>query len=342
MSTAIPAAICVPVRNEERLVAALIAALAGLDRRGVALAVFLHLDSCTDGTEQVVRAAAASLPFALSVACGDGLAAPNAGRARRAAMALGLAHASAPGGILLTTDADSRPAPDWLQATVAALGVADVAAGRIERCGGPADPIQSRLEAYYDRLHRYRRTMDPVPWEAGETHHFSGGANLAFRTDAYRAIGGFSAIPSGEDATALDEAARTGLRVRRDRAMLVRTSSRRHGRAPGGLAAALRAIDVGGLPLVAHPAAAAWQYGAQAQARAAFARIDSAGVREALGRAIALSADHVLGVARDCANAEAFAMRIVPAAPFGDQSVPLPEAELALAELERELCDKAA
>ena len=144
MSTAIPADICVPVRNEERLAAALIAALAGLDRRGVALAVFLHLDSCTDGTERVVRDAAASLPFTLSVECGDGLAAPNAGRARRGAMALGLRHASAAGGILLTTDADSRPAPDWLQATVAALSVSDVAAGRIERCGGPAEPGTGR------------------------------------------------------------------------------------------------------------------------------------------------------------------------------------------------------
>ena len=49
--------------------------------------------------------------------------------------------------------------------------------------------------------------------------------------------------------------------------------------------------------------------------------------------AIGLTADHVLGVARDCANAEAFAMRLVPVPPEGMRSVPLPVAERELARL---------
>ncbi|MFV3517307.1 hypothetical protein ACNJD8_22105, partial [Mycobacterium tuberculosis] len=94
--------------------------------------------------------------------------------------------------------------------------------------------MQSRVERYYDGLYRYRRFLDPVSWESDDCHHFGGGANLAVRASAYRAIGGFKVLPVGEDATLLDDAARAGFRVRRDSAMSVVTSSRRDGRTEGG------------------------------------------------------------------------------------------------------------
>ncbi|WP_419808916.1 glycosyltransferase [Sphingomonas sp.] len=329
-SEGVTVAICVPVRDEAAALPSLLDALAGLDRRGLAVTFCCYLDSCTDASEALLRAA----PVRVEV--GPMRADANAGRARAAAMAMGLATVGyEAGALLLSTDADSRPRSDWLQAACAALAVADVAAGRIE-CDR-VDARQVRVERYYDRLHGYRRAVDPVPWEAGGCHH-AGGANLAVRADVYHALGGFLPLPAGEDARLLDDAARAGFRVRHDPAMAVETSARRIGRVPGGLATSLDALAANGLPRVQHPAAAAWQYARHALARAMFARGDWA----AVGQAVGLSADHVLGVARDCPNAEAFAMRIVPAAPDAARLVPLAEAERALAALELALCRGAA
>ena len=58
------------------------------------------------------------------------------------------------------------------------------------------------------------------------------------------------------------------------------------------------------------------------------------------GDRIGLTGDHVIGVARDCPNAEAFAMRVVPALP-DIPDVTLAAAEQALATLEHQLCEQA-
>lgn len=326
--------ICVPARNEEQALPALLDALSGLDGENGAIAVCMYLDACVDGSEALLRQAAERVPFALKLEVGRDHRASNAGLARGAAMAMGLKHLAGAEGLMFTTDADSWPRRDWIGAGRTALAQADVAAGRILRRHAATDGPQSRVELYYDRLHAYRRRIDPVPWEARETHHFGGGANMAIRSSVYRTLGGFRPLPSGEDATLLDDAARAGFRVRRDGAMVVETSSRRDGRAPSGLASALRAMDGGALPRVAHPAALAWQWREHAAMRSGFATITDADARTRLGRRLDLSGDHVLGVARDCRTAEAFAMQIVPA-PIGPaRLVTLNEAEDALAILE--------
>ena len=338
----LPVVICVPARNEARALPALLDALAALAWDQPAPTVCLYLDACTDGSEAVVRSAAAAMPFALRIAVGTDRHPSNAGVARAAAMAMGLDHLAGAEGLLFTTDADSRPRRDWIAAGRAALAQADVAAGRIARRNGAADAAQSRIERYYDRLHAYRRRIDPVPWEARETHHFSGGANLAMRSSVYQAIGGFRPLPFAEDATLLDDAARAGFRVRRDGAMLVETSSRRHGRAPLGLASALRAMDDGEPQRVAHPDAMAWQWREHAAMRFGFATIADGAARASLAGRLGLSAYHLLGVARDCRNAEAFAMRIVPAPPDVGTLMTLAQAEDALTLLESQWCGAAA
>lgn len=320
----------------------LLAAIAALfaDRDG--LDVCLFLDDCRDGSADLLDALAPALPFRLTVARGGRDAAPNAGAARRAALAMGLERLAGGEGLLFTTDADSQPRRDWLMAGSKALREAEVVAGRITRAHASDAPQQCRIEHYYDRLHRYRRVLDPVPWEARETHHFGGGANMAVWASAYRAVGGFMPLPSGEDARLLDDAGRGGLRVRRDAAMVVETSSRREGRVAGGLAGLLRAMDHGELPRMADPRGAAWQWRAQAEARHGFGMIDRVDVRVGLGERLGLTADHILGVARDCPNAEAFAMRVVPASPVHARMVSLSEAEDILTELESQRCEIAA
>jgi hypothetical protein len=341
--TIVSAAVCVPVRNEQEALPLLLRALAGLDLPAVDLAVFFFLDSCTDASRRVLESHAADLPFRMAIAEGAPSADANAGRARRSAMTLGLAHArSRPNGLLLSTDADSQPRPDWICAARRGLETADIVAGRLLRTAGERDPSQGRVEHYLDRLHAPRRTIDPVPWDSPAGSHCSGGANLGFRLAAYEALGGFKPLSCGEDAVLLDDASRAGLRVRREPGMVVETSSRRDGRVPGGLAATLREIDGNGAPTLAHPHAAVWQYRTQAEARGVFDSLSDARAAARSGELVGLSADHVIGVARDCPNAEAFAMRVVPSAPFPVRTVTLDEAEQALAVLELEHCKQAA
>lgn len=336
-----PVVICVPARNEEAMLPGLLAAIAELSFDREPPDLCLYLDGCRDGSAALLDAIAPTLPFRLTFAQGgDGV--PNAGAARRAALAMGLAVLAGRDGLLFTTDADSQPRRDWLSAGCKALYEAEVVAGRITRSHAADAPQQARIERYYDRLHRYRRALDPVPWEARDTHHCGGGANIAIRACAYRALGGFLPLATGEDARLLDDAARAGLRVRRDAAMVVETSSRREGRIAGGLASLLRALDQGELPRMADPRGAAWQWRAQAAARRSFVAIDRLDARVALGERLGLTADHILGVARDCLNAEAFAMRVVPASPRHDGTVSLMEAEDILTRLESQWCGIAA
>ncbi len=336
LTNRISAAICVPVRNEEAALPDLLEALRALRIDGVGLTLCLLFDDCIDGSEAIAKQFAPKLPFPILSQAHNGKGAASAGRARRAAMALGQhTIAAAPDAVLLTTDADSCPREDWVHAALRALAVADVAAGRIVRMNSERDPAQCRVERYFDCLHAYRRLVDPVPWDAAPGCHFGGGANLAIRADAYRLIGGFKPIASGEDARFLDDASRAGFRVRRDPSMVVTTSSRRVGRVHGGLATALETLASGVSPMVASPSAAIWQYELHAAARKTFAMLNDVSARETFGSMIELSADHILGVGRDCPNAEAFAMRIVPSRQGHDVLISLADAEAMLADFER-------
>jgi hypothetical protein len=323
-------AVAVPVRNEVDRLPRLLAALAR-QRDAPVFSLSLFFDNCDDGSEAAVAALRPALPYSIaSDSCRTG-APPNAGAARRRAAAVALG--SAPDGVILSTDADSEPAPDWIAANLAALGEADLVAGRIVRQGADS-PVQARLERYLDRLHALRRRIDPVEWEDDASHHWVSAASLAMRAETYRALGGFGDLANGEDAALGDAAARAGLRLRRDARVVVRTSSRRVGRASDGLAATLAAFDRrDGDPAVTHPEDEAWRFAAQAVARARHA----AGGFDALAAHLRLPLAEVEQVARECRNGEAFAARIVGAPPGGLRPVPLAHAEAILSALEAPL-----
>jgi len=324
-------AICVPVRNEAARLPRLFEALEHLDAPPrTDVTICLLLDSCTDDSAEIAAAYAARARYPVTVAT-SWRSDANAGIARHGAMMLGMAALTDADHILVTTDADSCPQQDWLRITIAALATADVVAGNVVRLGRQDGDAQDRIERYYARLYALRRRVDPVDWEAPAAHHHSSGANMALRVGSYAALGGFAPLASGEDARLADDAARAGLRVRREAASVVHTSSRRRGRANGGLATTLDLLDRTGADRVrvADPADQLWQYRHHALARSAFAKRDF----PALAAAIRLSTDHVLGVARDCPNEEAFAMRIVPVPPEGMRQLPLADAETALAQL---------
>lgn len=336
-------AVCVPVRDEQALLPLLLDALASQRvPSGLPVTLCFWLDNCRDRSEQIVRGAI-GLPFPVVTAGQTTGAPPDAGLARRNALALG-ERISHPGNLaLLTTDADTVPGRDWIGATCDALAAADVVAGRILRESDVRDPLPDRIEAYYDRLYSLRRRYDPVAWEARPAHHHVGGASLAFRAAAYDAVGGFKAGGSGEDAAIVDEAQRMGFRARRDRDVVVETSARRHGRAVNGFADHLRALDSFGASIaLAHPEDAAWQYRGHAAARASYPHLASAGVVDRLATRLMVERAHVRRVAASARNAEAFATHVVPTRPGKERKVGLDEAEALLAALECGPCARAA
>jgi hypothetical protein len=321
-------AICIPVRNEAALLPRLLEAIAAQGRADAVLCLFF--DDCTDGSATVVAEHAATLPFRIVSEAGGATAEPNAGRARARAMAIGL-DACGDDAVVLSTDADSVPAADWVARNLAALDLADVVCGRIVRGGELPSAVQDRVEAYFDALFALRRAIDPVPWEAPSTHHYTSAASLAVRARTYRALGGFEPRASAEDARFVDAAHAAGLRVRRDAAVWVETSSRRHGRAAAGLADHLRGLDDGAVgPTMAHPADEAWRYRAQARARAAWG---DAAAFDALAAMLGCDVALVREAALASVNAEAFAMRVVGVVPGGPRIATLDQAERALAEL---------
>ena len=246
----VSAVVAVPVCNERQHVAACLAALDG--QRGPAaarLGIVLFLNNCTDGTADVIAAAAPSLSCALRVVTCDDPAA-SAGWARRRAMNAAAAwlDESGGGGVLLTTDADSRVPPDWVARNVAALDAgADAVAGRLALdpadAGALPEALHARgaLEAAYEALlTEIAARIDPAPGNPWPTHWCRSGASLATRLSTYREIGGMPDIPCGEDRAFVEAMLARDRVVRHDPDLVVVTSGRLLGRAKGGVADTIR------------------------------------------------------------------------------------------------------
>ena len=247
----IEAVVAIPVRNEaERIGACLEALAAQIGLRPGALGIVLLINNTTDETGAAIEAARPDVPHALRVVVRDSPDA-NAGWARRGAMeaAAEWLESAGSGGALLTTDADSRVAPDWVVRNLAALAAgADAVAGTIT-----LDPVDSarlsaalqargRLEAeYHALLDELAALVDPDPDDPWPNHTVESGASLAVTRAAYRQVGGMPPIALGDDRAFLAKLREHDLRVRHDTSVRVVTSGRLAGRAAGGVADTMRA-----------------------------------------------------------------------------------------------------
>jgi glycosyltransferase involved in cell wall biosynthesis len=129
-----------------------------------------------------------------------------------------------------TTDADSVVPADWLLRMTDShadmvLGVVHVPTWRHY----PAEVARRYLRAYHSK---------------GPGHNHVHGASMGFRADAYWGVGGFRALPTGEDVELVDRFEAADLRIHRDAALSVQTSDRRDARAPGGFAHHLHQLSV--------------------------------------------------------------------------------------------------
>jgi cellulose synthase/poly-beta-1,6-N-acetylglucosamine synthase-like glycosyltransferase len=225
--------VVVPARDEQRRIGRCVRALATALRAlppWLDISVCVVADRCHDDTARLARAALGSGRVVVN----------HADRTIGEIRDLGCRHVLTmlsrhrPDEVLLLgTDADSVVAPDWVRQHVRMIdsGV-HATAGTIELTGRPALPpvVAQRYAA--------------VVADAGgpEGHGNVYGANLAVRADAYLAVGGFGTVASGEDRALWRRLGDGGYLRRYVVEPVVRTSARRRGRAPGGLADLLRAL----------------------------------------------------------------------------------------------------
>ncbi|MGA5461714.1 glycosyltransferase [Mycobacterium sp. NPDC050041] len=132
-----------------------------------------------------------------------------------------------------TSDADSLVPADWLLRMTSTyadmvLGVVRVPDWR----NFPAEVARRYLRAYQAKVSRN-----------GNGHNHVHGANMGFNAAAYWNVGGFRALPTGEDVELVERFEAAGRHIRRDAALSVITSARRDARAPSGFASHLRTLS---------------------------------------------------------------------------------------------------
>ncbi len=245
MTDHVPFCVCVPVRNEQQRLPVLLAALAAQDRPGK-LPVALCINNSTDGSIAVARTEAERWRDRLEIII-DLQVFPayraHAGAARRAAMAVGLVRLGARfGGVLVSTDADTRPPPTWLSANLAALSAgADIVGGRLvldDAEDAPAEGLAlSRIwDAYWREVRCIEDALAPSPWDPPPRHGDHTGASLALTVQTYRSAGGVPEQPTGEDRALVIAAQAQGARLVHPMAVWTRVSPRTQGRAAEGMA----------------------------------------------------------------------------------------------------------
>ena len=244
---ALKAVVAIPVRNERDRIADCLGAL--LNQSGVmpsTYGILLFLNNCTDDTRVIVEeiAATALSPIRVLDVQSDK---PSAGWARRRAMAAAadwLEAAGCSGGVLLTTDADSRVGKEWLAGNLMAIANgADAVAGRIVLDADDAAKLpaglhaRGRLEAEYEGLlTEIGAKLDPEPGNPWPCHWQKSGATISVRLAAFRRVGGMPDLSLGEDRAFIDAIHAHDLVVRHACDIVVSTSGRLDGRATGGVA----------------------------------------------------------------------------------------------------------
>lgn len=222
--------VVIPAPNEaERITAC----LTPLHEQGADVLVVAN--NCTDATAAIAADCGAAV-VDCTVASG------GVGAARRLGVAEGLRRAKRVRAIL-TSDADCIVATDWVE-----INMRHIDGGAAAVCGF-VQPIAEEHAALPAPLLRRAALEDrfldlKVQLEQHLTgrvgHEQTPGASLAFAPPAYAAAQGFDPMPTCEDRAIILRLKALGLRVVHAREATVYASCRLEGRAPGGMAAALR------------------------------------------------------------------------------------------------------
>ncbi len=254
--------IVVPARNEEATLPALIAALAdqrdlhGAPLDPAAYEIVVLLNNCTDRSAEVGANLCANYPRLHLHIVEIFFAAEEAhvGRARQALFDAAFVRfelLEKLDGLILTTDADSRPAPDWITQNRAEIerGV-DGVGGRIVLDADEAAMLPASVRRFLLLDIGYRRALEelrslyaPEQHDPFPRHHQHFGGSLAVTASAYGMAGGMPLHRTNEDVALYRAIVDSGGRFRHSYASRVVTSARMIGRAQGGLSDALEWWD---------------------------------------------------------------------------------------------------
>lgn len=227
--------VVIPAHNESRrinpaldAVDAARSAVAGT----VTCSITVVADACGDTTEARARLRLTDPPdlvVAADLRC--------AGAARRLGAEVGLAAAAAAHPLqavwLASTDADTIVPADWLERQLAHARSGAAGVAGVVRLLADAD-TDCRLRSRFDDTYLIR---------ADGSHPHVHAANLGVRADAYRSVGGWRALATGEDHDLWNRLAAQRWPTRSTADVVVATSARRRGRAPAGFAADIMALD---------------------------------------------------------------------------------------------------
>lgn len=270
--------VIIPARNEQETLPATLEALRSqVDLRNrpvnpLSYEILLLLNNCTDQSFAVAdhfRRAHPNLRLHIIERTFPRSRA-HVGTARRLLMdtaflrlqSLGLTHT----GAILSTDADTTVAPNWIVRNLINLrsGV-DVVGGDILLPPGDSATLDPHLRIawQHEDLHarhtaRLEAILDPIacdPWPRHLQHY---GASLACTPRIYAAAGGLPAITPLEDVAFIDALRNIDARIRHATDVVVHTSARLHGRVQIGFSGQLLRLQqdsAAGQPHLAESAA---------------------------------------------------------------------------------------
>jgi glycosyl transferase family 2 len=244
----VPYCVCVPAKNEAARLPTLIAALAAQDVQGP-VTVVLALNNTTDASREVLQKASRYFAPRIRVVVDDHDFMPelaHVGSARRRAMDIGSELIGYhPYGVLLTTDADARPPPNWVRNNLTAISDwRDIVGGHLvidEREALPpaVQTVRVLWDRYWMLVRAVEDSIDPRPYDPPPRHGDHTGGSLALTVQLYQGCGGVPVVPFNEDHGLVNAALAVGGRVKHPMSVWTRVSPRRDGRARCGMADAM-------------------------------------------------------------------------------------------------------
>lgn len=197
--------VIVAARNEERNIAGLLEMLKQQSYPSDRLEVIVIDDGSTDGTGRILTSFAEQMPNL----CHHRLDDISPGWApKKRALTMGIDRAT--GEIILTTDADCRPGPEWVAAMVRPF--ADPSVGMVS---ASAPLVSDRNNIWWEALFLDSCAFDALG-AAGTGRGLSltcSGRNLAYRKQLFEELGGFQGVEhfiSGDDDLLMQKMAATG------------------------------------------------------------------------------------------------------------------------------------